>query len=301
MDRGLFLWPVVANSLFELTNIMKPGAGIENAVPQRISHLITKGRTRDFLRISSAFHLRFVVQRIIFSPMEMSPLAFPRTRPVELCQLAGRWAGILPEGGAMAELKVDGWRCLYFPGIDRARGLWTRGGMPVNGASHILSRLVEIEEALGGAHMIDGEFQVGGTLADTKSHQERGWKLGDAGTFFAFDAVPLADWQRGRCDTPLHERKASLMRAIDATAPSADAWEWAAGSYGAGHGADPVQIVADTWVFDASDVEAEARLVWNEGLEGLMLKDAAAPYVRARSNAWLKVKRAGADQLITSV
>lgn len=215
------------------------------------------------------------------------------SRPSELCQLAGRYAGRLPEDGMMAEEKVDGWRCLFFPGIDRRPGLWTRGGLAFRGVDHILARLVEIEAALGGPHMIDGEFQVGGALASTKAHQESGWRSGDAGTFFAFDCVPLADWERGRCDTPLYQRKAALRDAIAATAPDAETWEWREGSKGRDHGIDPVRYLEDVWLFDDADVRVEAERVWAANGEGLMLKDPSAPYVRARSDSWLKVKRPG--------
>lgn len=195
----------------------------------------------------------------------------------------------------MVERKFDGFRCLFFRGLDRQPGLWTRGGMPMPGASHIRARLLEIEAAMGGPQFIDGEFVVDGTLAATKAHYERGWRLGDAGVFHAFDAVPFDDWQRGLCDTPLHERKAALARAIAATSPDAAAWEWRERSRGAGHGVDPVELVDHTWAADAADVEAEAQFAWAAGHEGVMVKDAGAAYVRARSNAWLKLKRIGDD------
>lgn len=202
----------------------------------------------------------------------------------------------MPDGGALVELKVDGWRCLFFPGRDGKPGLWTRGGMPIMGADHVLDRLLMIEADMGGQWMIDGEFQVDGSLSATKAHLEGGWRLGvDVGTFFAFDAVPLDDWHRGRCDMPLFERKAALARAIEATAPDPEAWEWREGSRGAGHGVDPVQLIPDVWLFDAVDVDVEAQRVWAQGLEGLVVKEATSPYVRARSDAWMKVKRPGVD------
>ncbi len=225
----------------------------------------------------------------------LAPRSFTRARPTGLFQLAGRWDGAMPEGGALAELKHDGFRCGFFPGLDRQPGLWTRNGMSMPGASHILTRLLEIEAAMGGHWMIDGEFVVDGTLAATKAHYDRGWRLGDAGIFHAFDAVPLVDWQCGYCEIPLFERKAALARAIEATAPDASTWEWREGSHGAMHGVDPVEFVTDLWLLDAADVEAEARRVWALEHEGLVIKRANAPYVRARSNDWRKVKRASAD------
>lgn len=163
------------------------------------------------------------------------------------------------------------------------------------GAGHILARLIEIEAAMGGRWMIDGEFVVDGTLTGTKAHYERGWRSGDAGTFHVFDTAPLADWQRGRCDVPLVERKATLARAIEATAPDGSAWEWREGSRGAGHGIDPVEFVTDVWAVDVADVEAAARAAWAADHEGIMLKRATAPYVRARSTDWMKLKQPGVD------
>lgn len=224
------------------------------------------------------------------------PAAVPKHRAAELCQLAGRWAGVMPDpAGALVERKWDGFRCCFFPGLDCRPGLWTRGGMPMPGASHILARLLEVEAAMGGRWMIDGELVVDGTLAATKAHYDRGWRSGDAGVFHAFDAVPLADWQRGHCDVPLVERKAALARAIEATAPDCSAWEWREGSRGAAHGVDPVEMVAHTWAHDAADVEAAARAAWAAGHEGIMVKRPGAPYIRARSNDWLKLKQPGVN------
>lgn len=228
--------------------------------------------------------------------MQRHPRTFTKARPTELCMLAGRWAGVMPDpAGAKVERKHDGFRCLFFRGLDGAPDLWTRNGMPMPGTGHILARLLEIEEAMGGQWMIDGEFVVDGTLAATKAHYDSRWRLGDAGTFFAFDAIPFEAWRAGRCDTPLHERKASLASAIAATAPDASAWEWREVSRGAGHGVDPVELVADTWAFDAADVEAEAQRGWAAGHEGVMVKDPTEPYVRGRSDGWLKFKRPGID------
>lgn len=225
----------------------------------------------------------------------LAPSPVIRSRPTSLCQLAGRWAGQMPDGGAMVERKHDGFRCLFFPGLNRQPGLWTRNGMPMPGAGHVLARLLEVEAEMGGRWMIDGEIVVDGSLKATRDHYNHRHRLGDAGTFYAFDAVPLDDWQRGRSDMLLFERKAALTRAIEATAPDAAAWEWRERSHGAGHGVDPVEMVTDVWLFDAAEVDAEAHRVWAQGHEGLVIKRADAPYIRARSDDWLKFKRPGED------
>lgn len=216
-----------------------------------------------------------------------------RHRPRDLCQLAGRWRPRDLGAGAMAEEKRDGFRCLYMPGVEDKPALWTRNGMPMPGVGHILARLLEVEQALGAPHFIDGELVVSGSLAATKAHYERGWKAGDAGTFYAFDCVPLDDWRAGRCDTPLYERKSALQRAIEATAPDRGNWEWREGSRSKDHGIDPLSLIPDEWVSSPSDVDQLAQRIWAAGGEGVMVKDAESPYVRARSDSWLKVKRSG--------
>lgn len=208
---------------------------------------------------------------------------------MQLCQLAGDWRGLIPTGGVMAEQKIDGWRGLRFPGIDGKVRLWTRNGMPIEGVGHILHRLERMERAAGEPVMFDGEFQVDGTLAATKHWAETRWKQGgEAGVYHLFDAMPLGAWKAGGDPTPAYQRKAWLKSLMDATA--ADEWEWRPGSRGRDEGATPVVLIEDVWCETAADVIDEARRIWAAGGEGLMLKDALAPYQRNRNSAWLKVK-----------
>jgi ATP-dependent DNA ligase len=218
----------------------------------------------------------------------------PGSRPVELCQLAGTWdRRTVPDGGVMAELKVDGWRALRFPGIDRQNRLWTRGGHAIEGTGHILHRLALMERAAGEPMVFDGEFQVGGTLAATKAWCESGWKGGgEAGQLFAFDCLPLADWEAGRCDVPLIQRKARLVELLAASYTLPDDWEWRQGRRG-DEPDTPIVVIADTWLETPADVLDEAGRVWAADREGLMLKRAESVYVRARSNDWMKVKKVG--------
>jgi ATP-dependent DNA ligase len=191
----------------------------------------------------------------------------------------------------MFEQKIDGWRALRFPGIDGKVRLWTRNGYPIEGTGHILHRLALMERVAGEPMVFDGEFQVGGTLEATKHWCERGWRLGEeAGTFYAFDCLTLAEWRAGGTDRPLYERKAQLQalaRAVDED--PALSWEWRPGSHGRDE-SGAVQVLADGWATDAADVIDAVQRVWAIGGEGCMLKDASAPYRRTRSIAWQKVK-----------
>ncbi|MBL9070230.1 MAG: hypothetical protein JNM03_09590 [Sphingopyxis sp.] len=216
-----------------------------------------------------------------------------KNRPASLCQLAGRWSGNVPIGGISGELKADGFRGLWFAGLDGQARLWTRNGQAIGGIEHLAHRLALMERVAGEPMMFDGEYVVDGTLAATKRWCEAGWKLGgNAGTLHLFDAMPLSDWQRGRCDMRQIERKARLVAIAGEAASSPIAWEWAPGSRGASPGT--VEILDDIWLETADDVRDEANRVWARGLEGLMLKDPEAPYVRGRVSWWEKVKRPGA-------
>lgn len=207
-----------------------------------------------------------------------------------LCQLAGEYSGTVATHGTLAETKVDGWRCLYFPDHLGQATLWSRNGIPLQGVGHILRALQRIEAAAGEPLFIDGELQIGGTLAATKAHCEREWRQGDAGLFHAFDCVPLAQWRADDCPTPLYERKATLSRIITATAPDPDAWEWEAGSRGRDHGKSPVLLMPERWCSDADDVAAFAHEIWAAGGEGIVTKDAESLYRRRRTSAWQKIK-----------
>lgn len=212
----------------------------------------------------------------------------------ELCQLATDWRGDVPGGGLMAEEKVNGWRCLYFRGIDGKPGLWTRGGMPIEGCDHILYRLRLLEAKAGLPLFIDGELQVDGSLAATKEWCERGWKQGgEKGLFHAFDCLPYAEWLEGGTDIPLHERKKRLeWLANEVERDPAMQWEWREGSRGRDGEESPVIVAPDFWLFDQAHVVAMANRVWAGGGEGLVLKDAEAPYERRRVKHWQKVKSA---------
>lgn len=213
-------------------------------------------------------------------------------RPSSLCQLAAKWDGrTVPDGGCMAEVKHDGWRALYFRGLDGQPNLWTRNGFVIEGVGHILHRLSLIEQAAGCQMVFDGEFVVDGTLAATKAWCERGWRTGgEAGTFHAFDALPFADWQRGGTSTPLHVRKQMLAGYIRSADDAPLSWEWREGTHGREPDGPAVLLVEDEWCADAGDVLDLANRVWRAGGEGLMLKDAMAPYQRNRNDAWRKVK-----------
>lgn len=217
-------------------------------------------------------------------------------KPQHLCQLAGQWSGGAPADWVVLEAKLDGWRGLWLRDHEGKPGLFTRNGMPIEGTGHIAHRLEQMEAAAGEPLFIDGEFVVDGsdTLAATKHWCEAGWKIGgEAGTLWAFDCLTWAEWRRGGSDRPWHERKAMLEALEAAVAADSDAaWTWRPGSRGRDEDAPPaVRIVKHRQVFTADEVVGLAVETWNAGGEGIVLKDASAPYRRTRANAWMKIGR----------
>lgn len=184
----------------------------------------------------------------------------------------------------MVERKHDGWRMF------RNRGRhFTRNGIPFRGISHIERAAAFLQQQFNRPMFFDGEFTVGtgiDTLAQTKAHQDHGWREGDAGTFWIFDCLPMSDWEFAESDTPLVERKAILKAGIDRMMADPLSWEfgWADGTE------CPLRYVEDQWADSAYDVRDMARSIWAEGGEGVVVKDPMAPYRRNRNEAWLKLR-----------
>ena len=214
--------------------------------------------------------------RSAIKPYAHTPIILPPRNPMfvrtpsELCTLATRWDGDVPEGGLIVQEKIDGWRALWIDGE-----LVTRGGMPIEGVNHIADELRMIERACGERMFLDGEFQVGGTLAATKAHCERGWRGGDAGHLYLFDALPREEWRRDACAAPLSARLARLAAAV-ASLPLRH-----------------VSVLPWALRGSAQAVLDDATAVWARNGEGLVVKLPSSVYRRSRAREWGKVKRVG--------
>ena len=217
----------------------------------------------------------------------------------QLCQLSGNWNRGLP-AWCVGEQKIDAWRALYLRDHEGKPGLWTRGGMPIPGVDHILWELAAWERHAGQRLFLDGEFVVGDgpdTLASTKAWCERDHKLGGtAGRFMVFDGFAYDDWLKGGTDTPWYQRKARIEAiAAAVAADEAHRWDWRPGARG--DEPCPVRVVPHVDLFHVDDALCMVAEMWKANLEGIVIKDATAPYVRQRSNAWAKVGRPWQDKI----
>lgn len=215
---------------------------------------------------------------------DYSPHPVMKPRPKVLAQELGIWNGKAPDG-VYCEQKHDGWRLIRFDGQCR-----TRQGVPFRGISHIERALDFLAEHFDEPMAFDGEFVVGegrDTLAMTKAHQDSGWKAGDAGRLYLFDAIPLALWQEGQDPMQLCQRKTRMERAFQAMLDNPLSWE-----FGWSEGLEcPLVLVESRWCDGPAEVEAMAREVWRRGGEGVVAKEWDAPYRRERNNTWRKLKR----------
>lgn len=216
-----------------------------------------------------------------------------------LSQLATEWRRTLP-ALTIGECKHDGWRALWLRDHDGRPGLYTRNGYAIRGTEHIAHELEAWERHAGERLFIDGEFVVGDgpdTLAATKHWCETGHRLGGtAGRFMVFDGFSYDDWYRGGTDTPWYQRKARLEQlGLSVERDEAHRWDWRPGARG--EEPCPVHVVPHQELWHIDDALVMVAQIWRAGLEGIVLKDAEAPYRRTRSAAWQKVGRPWQDKI----
>lgn len=186
--------------------------------------------------------------------------------PAELCQLAGVWNGKALKGGPwVVEEKIDGIRCLWIDGQ-----IITREGEPMACAEHLRPELERLQRRFGVPMVFDGEYVEPGGFLLTLAAFRKGEGIG---RFHWFDAMPVEVWREGRTTCSLASRRRLMEIGLGDWSP-----RW-------------IVLAPQRPVVENEDLAQLAQWFWDRGGEGMMLKDASAPYTRARSNAWLKVKR----------
>ena len=211
-----------------------------------------------------------------FEAAEERPIvkAYPATIPgarnaAELCCIVDQYRPDLLPRDAIAEVKIDGHRCLYIAGH-----LWTREGSPFEAAEHCLPILRGMEAQYGVPMVFDGEYVEDGGLESTLAAFRS--KKGN-GCLWLFDAVPLDQWQSGRAS-----RQTLILRKLNLRDCLMKVTERRSGV--------PVGYIEHVQVKSPADVEARAQDVWRAGFEGIVVKAAGSFYLRKRTCDWMKVK-----------
>ncbi|MBX9816060.1 MAG: hypothetical protein K2X76_15285 [Sphingomonas sp.] len=163
----------------------------------------------------------------------------------------------------LVQVKIDGIRALYVDGR-----IVSREGVPLDCALHCQPALRRLEEAFGRPMMFDGEYVEEEGFVATIAAQRRGEGYG---AIYLFDAVPLEDWTAGGGDAPALWRLQELDKRVMASE-------------------SPFVGMLKFWEMDAQATRAKFAELIREGYEGLVTKDPASPYVRARSDAWRRLK-----------
>lgn len=215
----------------------------------------------------------------------------PNTVPVFSCQLAKDAADHEKKMGGkkILDYKLDGVRVLaVIQRVDTGSltamlqpkvTLHSRNGKIFENFKHIENELAMAFRNVDEEWVLDGEvtsatFQ---TLM-TQVHRKKDADASDA-VFNVFDAVPLKDFLSGKYKKTQIERSKMVNSLLSVLLPESDIVR----------GLDYTEVDLDTDegkdALDAMRDEA-ARL----GLEGVMVKDATAPYECKRTDGWLKIK-----------
>lgn len=186
----------------------------------------------------------------------------PDFRPPQLATLVTE----IPEGGDwLFEMKYDGYRCLASIAGSQVR-LFTRTGK--DWTEQFAAIVPPLARLTKGSALIDGElcaFDAKGRtdFSALKDHLSSGGPL----TYFAFDLLERDGKDLSKL--PLSERKAQLETLLG-------------------------KIEASSLVQFSSHVTGNGRKVFDrlcrEGHEGIVAKEADAPYRSERTRSWLKVK-----------
>jgi DNA ligase-1 len=206
--------------------------------------------------------------------------------PVFGCQLAQDSNGHANKmsGNKRLEVKLDGVRVLAFVAGDSVT-LFSRNGKPLENFPHVEKEISEnfdfrtaVTRHLGSRYVLDGEI-VGTSFQALmrQAHRKSDVKTDDA-VFHVFDIVPFTDFQFGHWNRPLHRRIETLENVAVLLSKSG-----------------PVRIMPGITVDldTAEDRETMHRFAEDavdQGFEGIMIKDLAAPYECRRNGFWLKWK-----------
>jgi hypothetical protein len=197
-------------------------------------------------------------------------------RPSELLMPCADWREDDVPAAAVVQPKYDGFRAGYGTSL---APVVTREGVEVRCASHALPELYSLASVLqrltGAPHLLDMEYTHPDGFEAAIGDLRRG---GGAGVLRVFDAVPMPAYH-GRDQSPPLLRRLDVLDRAWAAMPTSDVRHVLPAPYTVFRG-------------EARDrIELAAGAAWEQGLEGIVVKDGASPYVRGPSRFWQRIKR----------
>jgi DNA ligase 1 len=203
--------------------------------------------------------------------------------PVFTCQLAtdSNDHANKMKGIKRIECKLDGVRVLALCTKNRVT-LYSRNGKQFENFPDIEEQLNRIKDRISletkGPFVLDGEIVGESFQALMKQAQRKSNVKTKDMTYYIFDAIPLADFERGFWNAQQHKR--TLMLSINQehieSEPNLRVMPGMDVDLGTAEGQDIMRRFANDAVVD--------------GFEGIMIKDVGAPYECKRSSFWMKWK-----------
>lgn len=165
--------------------------------------------------------------------------------------------------------KLDGFRLVAIKESGKV-SLWTRNGNELE----TLPELKKVLEASTYDDMVlDGEiFGTDWALSASVVLSEKNCKDETLLNYHVFDAIPVADWKRAKCNLTLRERQEILVKIIKMI------------------DSGRVQIVLGCFVENEQELLEAYEEHLSSGWEGAMVKDPDGTYDFRRSNSVLKMK-----------
>jgi DNA ligase-1 len=201
--------------------------------------------------------------------------------PVFSCQLAHDSANHEGKvsGKKLIEVKLDGVRVITIVYPDGRVDQFSRNGKELVNFPHLKEQLAQVASGFTEPMVLDGEVMSTSFQDLMKQvHRKDNVNAKDA-LLYLFDAVPLVNFEKGKCNTPQSARSQWLK-------------DWYNGN---------VEALPNfrTLAQELVDLDTEAgqkrfrainQQAIDGGYEGIMIKEINAPYECKRSVAWLKLK-----------
>jgi DNA ligase-1 len=235
------------------------------------SHMVTlTPRSKHVLRRVLTKDLKCGVKAALINE------AHPGTVPVFGMQLSEAYDPARVQSWPVwVEPKFDGLRAIlvHDPGATPPLRFYSKNGLPfetLDGLAELIRQGSNLRD--GEVVFLDGEI-TSGQFNDTVSQVKRKKASADDAVYNVFDY-----FSPGGLDLTQQQRRANLEEAFGTNT------------------VDRMVLAPGVWCADDAQVRAEARRIWEQGGEGVIVKDAAAPYELKRSYAWMKVKKQESEE-----
>ena len=201
--------------------------------------------------------------------------------PIFGCQLAHDSNGHEGKltGQKLIEVKLDGVRVITVVYPDGCVDQFSRNGKELLNFTHIKDQLKRVASSFKEPIVLDGEV-MSSSFQDLMKQVHRKTNVqSDDAILNLFDVLPLADFEKGVCDTPQEHRSKWLQEWVkvhELKLPNV-----------ASVGQELVDLATEEGQRKFKEINQKAI---DGGFEGIMIKDPESIYETKRTTSWLKLK-----------